>query len=250
MSLRKKGYTACQPRGQMEFEISCYVSSPESTRRSSLLEDTFQPKIFKIEVAVCREKDKAQTTSVCRECKAVLLREFSQILPRCFVDDQIDFLLKHELRGRLSSFKVIALLGVSDKEWGLPREDNCPLCAFIFSPFDRANSLSEQSLSRSGDLRSSSYFPPKNPVKEFPLFPLGEAPFATEVNSFGEMVKKKSKQCPARPSYVRDSDLQIKSSSCREGMGLHRNVSVNFSKRKPCSVCYPHRSKPSDYSHR
>ena len=248
MSFRKKSYAACQPRGQMEFEISCYVSSPESTRRSSLLEDTYHPKIFKIEVAVCREKDKTQTTSVCRECKTVLLREFSQILPRYFGDDQIDFLLKHELRGRLSSFKVIALLGVSDKEWSLPREDNCPLCTFIFSPFDRANSLSEQSLSRSGDLRSSPYFQPKNSIMKD--FPLGDAPFATEVNSFGEMVQKKSRPTSARPNFISGSDLQIKGSSCRDGMGLHRNVSVNFSKLKQCPVCCPHRSKPSDYSRR
>ncbi|KAI6656348.1 hypothetical protein LOD99_1148 [Oopsacas minuta] len=228
---------------QIEFEISCYVNSPDSKRRSSLLEETFQPKRFKIEIAFCREKDygtMAQTTSLCRECKGVLFREFSQRLSCTIGDDQVEFLLKHELRDRQSSFRVIALLGGSYKECILPREeDTCPLCKFAFSPFDRACSRSEQSLSRYVDLRASPYFSPKQ-KKDYLT---GEAPFATEVNPQGEMVQKKSKPSSARPNYVSGTDLELKS---REGTGLHRHVSVHLSKIKPCPVCYAHRTKPSD----
>ena len=252
MCQRKKSVASPTLPNQIEFEVTCYVNPPDGSRRTSRYEDTFHTKQFRIEIAFCNKKyhfSRTQTSSVCRYCKGALLREFSQRLERSIAHNEVEILLKHETTGKMSNFRFTALLG-SDKECGSPREEDiCPLCRFVLSPLDRAGSLSQQSLSRSGDLRTSPSCPTKHPAKK--NFHTGDAPFATEVTPQGEIIQKRSRPVSARPNFVTGDDLQLKSSRDRPG-GIQRQVSMTLSKLKyaPCPVCYAQRPKASEHSRR
>ena len=230
---------------RIEFEVTCYVNPPDGSRRISRCEDTYQTKQFRVEIEFCNAKERfsrTQTTSVCRQCKGVLLRELWQRQAHIFGQNEVEFLLKHELKGKLSNFRIIAVLGVAEKEWGpLREEDSCPLCKFAFSPFDRASSLSEQSLSRSGDLRGSPCCPPKHAAKKNFQFLTGDAPFATEVTPQGEIIQKKPRSESARPNYITGEDLQLKSS---------RERAHSLVKHPHCPLCHSQRQKATEHSRR
>ena len=246
MSQRKKSVASPTLPNQLAYEVTCYVNPPDGSRRISRCEDTFKTKQFRIEIAFCNLRDhfsRTQTTSVCRQCKGVLLRELSQRQTHSVGQNEVEFLLKHELKGKLSNFRVIAVQGPAE-EWSPIRdEDSCPLCKFAFSPFDRASSLSEQSLSRSGDLRASPCCPPKHPVKK--NFHTGDAPYATEVTPQGEIVQKRSRPESARPNYLTGEDLQMKSSRDRPS-----SVRLSKLKNAPCPVCFSQRPKAPEHSRR